>query len=78
VKSVMRAPENSMPGGILTLSANGNTAGTAIVWASIPISGDANMGTVCFTELLEDHIRIISARRATKVEQHDHEENVTR
>ena len=46
VKSAMRAPEKSMPGGMLSLSANGNTAGSAIVWASLPISGDANMGTV--------------------------------
>lgn len=33
---------------------------------------------VCYTELYEDQIRIISARRATKLEQHDYEENVTR
>lgn len=45
-KSTMRAPEKSMPGGILSLSANGKTADSAIVWASVPISGDANMGTV--------------------------------
>lgn len=45
-RSVMRSPEDSMPGGMLSLSANGNTAGSAIVWASIPISGDANMSTV--------------------------------
>ena len=46
VKSTMRAPEKSMPGGMLSLSANGNTAGSALVWAFLPISGDANMGTV--------------------------------
>ncbi|HEY3841277.1 MAG TPA: hypothetical protein VGL72_32120 [Bryobacteraceae bacterium] len=45
-KSGMRAPENSMPGGMLTLSANGKTLGSAVLWASLPISGDANMGTV--------------------------------
>jgi hypothetical protein len=45
-KSSMRAPENSMPGGMLTLSANGKTAGSAVLWAALPISGDANMGTV--------------------------------
>lgn len=45
-KSTMRSPENSMPGGMLTLSANGSTAGSAVLWASVPISGDANMGTV--------------------------------
>ena len=32
---------------------------------------------VCFTDVSEDQIRIISARRATKLEQHDYEENVT-
>lgn len=45
-KSTMRAPEKSMPGGILALSANGNSAGSAILWASVPLKGDANMGTV--------------------------------
>jgi uncharacterized DUF497 family protein len=32
---------------------------------------------VCFTELETDRVRIISARRATKTEQLDYEENVT-
>lgn len=31
---------------------------------------------VCFTESVEDSIRIISARRATKKERKDYEENV--
>jgi hypothetical protein len=44
--STMRAPKNSMPGGILSLSANGSAAGSAILWASLPLKGDANMGTV--------------------------------
>ena len=33
---------SGQPGGILALSANGTNAGTGIVWASFPISGDAN------------------------------------
>jgi uncharacterized DUF497 family protein len=32
---------------------------------------------VCFTELATSHVRIISARRATKAEQFDYEEDVT-
>jgi uncharacterized protein len=32
---------------------------------------------VCFTEPARDHIRIISARRATKTEQRDYEEHLT-
>ena len=36
----------SMPGGMLTLSANGAAPATAIVWASIPRGGDANNDTV--------------------------------
>jgi hypothetical protein len=31
-----------MPGGMLSLSAHGTNAGTEIVWASHPLSGDAN------------------------------------
>ena len=32
---------------------------------------------VCFTEAVMDHIRIISARRATKTEKRDYEEHLT-
>jgi uncharacterized protein len=39
-------------------------------------SGTAGLLLVWLTELLEDRIRIISARRATKREQHDYEEQV--
>jgi hypothetical protein len=35
-------PPDGMPGGMLTLSANGNKAGTGIVWAVVPLDGDAN------------------------------------
>jgi hypothetical protein len=35
-----------MPGAILSLSANGSTAGTGIVWAALPYSRDANPATV--------------------------------
>jgi hypothetical protein len=31
-------------GGVLTLSANGSTPGSGIVWSSMPVSGDANSG----------------------------------
>ena len=31
-----------MPGGMLALSANGNKAGTGILWAVVPLDGDAN------------------------------------
>jgi uncharacterized DUF497 family protein len=33
---------------------------------------------VCFTERETDRIRIISARRATRAEQHDYEEHVAK
>ena len=45
-KSMMRAPEKSMPGGILTLSAAGNAPDSAVLWASLPREGDANLETV--------------------------------
>ncbi|HUQ92279.1 MAG TPA: hypothetical protein VM120_11415 [Bryobacteraceae bacterium] len=45
-KSSVRAPEKSMPGGMLSLSANGSAADSAIVWAALPLSGDANAKSV--------------------------------
>ena len=45
-KSLVRAPAKSMPGGMIAVSANGSTMGSAILWGSVPISGDANLGTV--------------------------------
>jgi len=45
-RGAVRAPEKSMPGGILSLSADGNKLDSAIVWASVPLKGDANLATV--------------------------------
>jgi hypothetical protein len=42
-QSTMLSPCGSS-GGVLTLSANGSTPGSGVVWASIPTSGDANSG----------------------------------
>jgi hypothetical protein len=35
-------PPHGMPGGMLALSANGSKAGTGILWAVVPLDGDAN------------------------------------
>jgi outer membrane protein assembly factor BamB len=35
-------PPDGMPGGMLAVSANGNRRGTGIVWAVVPLDGDAN------------------------------------
>jgi hypothetical protein len=40
-KSLYHAPPG-MPGGMLSISADGNKAGTGIVWALLPYAGDAN------------------------------------
>lgn len=40
-------------------------------------SGAAKLLLVCFTEVPEDRIRIISARRATKREKNDYERYIT-
>ncbi len=40
-QSAVVAPDG-MPGGMLSLSANGTTPGTGIVWATHPLTGDAN------------------------------------
>ena len=40
-KSLYHAPPG-MPGGMLAISANANTAGTGLVWALVPYAGDAN------------------------------------
>lgn len=45
-KGTVRAPEKSMPGGMLSLSSNGAAPDSAIIWASVPLSGDANAKTV--------------------------------
>jgi len=44
-QSTIDAPSGDS-GGVLTLSANGSTAGTGIVWSSIPLNQDADTGTV--------------------------------
>ena len=40
------AAPGGMPGGMLAISADGTNAGTGIVWASHPLSGDANGAVV--------------------------------
>jgi hypothetical protein len=45
VTSPMLAPMG-MPGGMLSISANGNAAGSGIVWASLPLQGNANQNVV--------------------------------
>jgi hypothetical protein len=40
-RSAFRPPDG-MPGGMLSLSANGNKAATGILWAVVPLDGDAN------------------------------------
>jgi hypothetical protein len=40
-KSAFRPPDG-MPGGMLALSANGSKGGTGILWAVVPLTGDAN------------------------------------
>jgi hypothetical protein len=41
-KSKYQAPQAAMPGGFLSCSSNNGTKGTGIIWANIPINGDAN------------------------------------
>jgi len=43
--SAMQAPPG-MPGGFLTISSNGTTANSAVVWATLPFTGDSNWNTV--------------------------------
>jgi len=42
VKTSTFEPPPGMPGGMLALSANGRKANTGIVWAVVPLDGDAN------------------------------------
>jgi len=46
ITGVSTTPARSMPGAMLSISANNRVAGTGILWATHPIEGDANMGTV--------------------------------
>ena len=41
-----RLPPQGMPGGMMTLSSNGSSAGSAVLWATTPASGDANHSIV--------------------------------
>jgi hypothetical protein len=43
--STMAVPPG-MPGGVLSISANGSAAGSGIVWATVPYNGDAQPATV--------------------------------
>ena len=45
MESTMRVP-TGMPGAFMTVSSNGNQAGTGVVWAAHPYAGDANQATV--------------------------------
>jgi hypothetical protein len=44
--SDVTTPAGSMPGGMLTLTANGDQDGTGIIWASHPINLNANQAVV--------------------------------
>lgn len=50
-KSLYQAPPG-MPGGMLSISADGNKAGTGIVWALLPYAGDANQQRGVLAQLL--------------------------
>jgi hypothetical protein len=39
-------PPLGMPGGMMALSASGSTAGTGVLWVSMPLAGDANQNVV--------------------------------
>lgn len=39
-------PPSGMPGGMMTISADGSRSGTGILWAAVPRAGDANQMTV--------------------------------
>ncbi len=39
-------PPSGMPGGMMTISADGSHSGTGVLWAAVPRSGDANQMTV--------------------------------
>jgi hypothetical protein len=41
-RSVATAPFNAAPGGVLAVSANGDTVGSGIVWATVPRDADAS------------------------------------
>ncbi|HET9824678.1 MAG TPA: PA14 domain-containing protein [Chitinophagaceae bacterium] len=41
-----QAPNQGMPGAMLSISSNGNVPGSAVLWASIPAQGDANHSLV--------------------------------
>ncbi len=48
LKGPVRAPKDSMPGGVLSISANGNRAGTGIVWGTIQGNDSYSCGAVTY------------------------------
>lgn len=44
--SDVTTPDRSMPGGMLTISADGDRDGSGIIWASHPVNRNANQGVV--------------------------------
>ena len=44
--STVVTPAKSMPGGMLSISANGNAPGSGVIWASHPTSDNANQKVV--------------------------------
>ena len=42
-QSTVTSPGGDMPGGVVSVTSNGLTAGTGVVWANIPLSGDSDL-----------------------------------
>ncbi|HET9957245.1 MAG TPA: hypothetical protein VFQ61_22260 [Polyangiaceae bacterium] len=70
--SAGKPPPGGMPGGMLALSSNGTTAGSAVLWATIPKNGDANQAVVQGSFVVFDATTIVGNQELKKLYSYDY------
>jgi hypothetical protein len=65
--SAGKPPPGGMPGGMLAISSNGTTKGSAVLWATIPKNGDANQAVVAGSFVAFDATTIVNNKELKKL-----------
>jgi hypothetical protein len=71
--SAGRPSPGGMPGGMLALSSNGTTNGSAVLWATIPKNGDANQAVVQGTLAVFDATTIVNTNELKQLFSFDYD-----